>query len=99
MKELETNVIAALIIKAEPMNLERALNKLYEIEQCDIYFENTEGHIIATLETRNINELKQKLKILQDFPEICDVHLHCIVYSEKEFREYIGRTKAELRKN
>lgn len=76
--------IIALFIRTLPEKLNDFMNKLIAVPQCEVYFYDTEGRVIVILESKNMTEQKEKITLIESFPEILYTEVH-FVYSESEF--------------
>lgn len=80
--------ISSIVVQTLPKNLDAVIEDLKSCGVCDYHFHGEKGKIIVTIEGENVSEELQKLKVIEDIPNVISADMH-MSYSEHELDEQI----------
>ncbi|MBI5633849.1 MAG: chaperone NapD [Nitrospirae bacterium] len=84
-QDLPMNV-SSLVIKTAPEHVEKVIGLLKASGLCEVFFHDTSGKIIVTIEGRDVSDEMRKLKAIQALAHVAAADL-VYSYSEHEVME------------
>jgi len=79
--------ISSIIIKTLPKNYDEVMEHLKKSEICEVHFgEKEKGIIIVTIEGKGVEEEIQKVRLLEELPNVISADMH-MSYCEEELEE------------
>jgi len=78
--------VSSLVIKTAPEHVEKVIDMLRTSGLCEVFFHDTSGKIIVTIEGRDVSEEMRKLKDIQAMAHVAAADL-VYSYSEHEVME------------
>lgn len=88
-QDLPMNV-SSLVINTAPEHIERVIDMLRKSGLCEVFFHDTSGRIIVTIEGRDVSEEMRKLKEIQALAHVASADL-VYSYSEHEVMQDLGK--------
>jgi len=75
--------VSSIIVKTRPEYLEDVKKELEKTGFCDIHFDDPKGIIIVTIEGKNVEEEINKVRIMEELPNVISADMH-MSYCEDE---------------
>jgi nitrate reductase NapD len=75
--------VSSLIIKTSPEHLEKVIEKLRASRLCEVFFHDSSGNIVVTIEGRDTGEEMDRMKAIEKLPHVLGAAL-VYSYSEEE---------------
>lgn len=82
--------VSSLVIKTAPEHVEKVIDMLKASGLCEVFFHDTSGKIIVTIEGKDVSEEMRKLKDIQALAHVASADL-VYSYSEHEVMEDLGK--------
>lgn len=88
-QDLPMNV-SSLVINTAPEHIEKVIDMLGKSGLCEVFFHDTSGRIVVTIEGRDVSEEMRKLKDIQAIEHVASAEL-VYSYSEHEVMQDLGK--------
>ncbi len=75
--------ISSVVVRTRPEHLDNVLESLNGSEHCEVHFHDEQGRVVITVEGENVDEEVEKLKLIQNLPDVISAEL-VYAYSDDE---------------
>ena len=83
--------VSSLVVNVAPQHLEDGIEKLRQSGLCDVFFFDSRGKIVVTVEGENSEEEMEKMRAIQSFPFVLSTALAYSYYGDE-----LGDTSGEI---
>lgn len=75
--------VSSVIVRAAKQRIESVINEINAIDFCEVHFFDPGGKIVATIEGESIHHQMERMKKIQDLPDVLSVNVS-YTYCEDE---------------
>ncbi len=67
--------VSSIVARTKPDNLEKVIASINALESCEVHFYDAKGSVVVTIEGENIDKQLEKLRRIQDLPDVMSTNL------------------------
>jgi nitrate reductase NapD len=67
--------VSSIAVKTESGHLNDVVDKINQVDLCEVHFHDSDGKIVVTIEGESISDQMEKLKIIQGIPFVFSANL------------------------
>ena len=76
--------VSSLVVNVAPQHLAEGIEKLRQSGLCDVFFFDSSGKIIVTVEGKTSEDEMQKMRAIQDLPFVISTALAYSYYGDEQ---------------
>jgi len=84
--------ISSIVVQTSVEHLQKVIDYINALDSCEVYFNDAEGKIIATIEGESISEQMDRMMVIQRIPFVFSANL-AYSYCEDELTNVLGQIK------